>query len=478
MNTNQNLNSGFLDRKLQGLLKAAAVASLIALTPLTSQADNPDSKHNHATGLGHATGSELEVKRLKQTGKGMPSIEGPFPDTVGMELLGQLTNAELGVTRLTNTGAAFLSDIWGWTSPDTGDEYAIVGTSSGVSFVRITDPSNPEFLGIVPTTDTTTIRNFWWDIKTYNNRAYWVTEVNNAGVASFDLTLLKDMSAVPAGTPITDGVERYHGNGYLRAHNISINEATGFAYLTGASKNDPNDPDFTDNGVIILDLNGDEPVEVAQINGIDSHDAQVVNYMGEDTDYAGREIAVIYNGSDLDVGIYDVTDKNNIVEISVTTYAGASYSHQGWLTGDHNYMLMGDEEDELFGISDPKNPDLPDTARTYVWDLRDLDAPKVIGTFDSDAAAIDHNLFIKGDRVYQANYTSGIRVLDISDIASGELKEVAHMDTEPRLPNHNMNHNYNIFVGPWGIYPFFDSGSVIASDGLNGLIITRLPPTP
>ncbi len=439
MNSHMNRNTVFLDGKLQNLLKATALTTMIALMPFASQADNPDSKHNHATGLGHAsklghaTGSELEVKRLNQTGKGMPSIKGPFPDTFNMTLLGQLTNAELGVTRLTNTGAAFLSDIWGWTAPAIGEEnpheYAIVGTSSGVAFVRITDPSNPEFLGIVPTTDTSTIRNFWWDIKTYNNRAYWITEVNNAGVASFDLTLLKDMGQVTAGTAISQGVKRYHGNGYLRAHNISINEATGFAYLTGASKNDPADPAFTDNGVIILDLKGEEPVEVAQINDIDSHDAQVVIYHGPDLNYVGKEIAIIFNGSDLEVGIYDVTDKTDIVELSVTNYAGASYAHQGWLTEDHGYMLMGDEEDELFGISDPKNPDLPDTARTYIWDLTDLKNPFVNGTFDSDAAAIDHNLFVKGNRIYQANYTSGIRVLEFVDISKGKLKEVAHMDT-------------------------------------------------
>ena len=48
------------------------------------------------------------------------------------------------------------------------------------------------------------------------------------------------------------------------------------------------------------------------------------------------------------------------------------------------------------------------------------------------------------------------------------------MDTEPRLPNKKMNHNINIFIGPWGVFPFFDSGTIIASDGLNGLIITRV----
>ncbi len=480
-NRNRFFQRALVRRSARHLACTAAVLSLALAAPFALQADDPDSEHNHATGhkhgnsVGHATGSTLEVKRLKQTGKGMPSIEGPFPDTVNMELLGQLTNAELGVTKLVFTGASFLSDIWGWTSPDTGDEFAIVGTSSGVAFARITDPSNPEFLGLVPTTDDSTIRNFWWDIKTYNNHAYWVTEVNNAGVAIFDLTRLDAMAAAPADTRL-EADARYHGGGYIRAHNISINEASGFAYLTGASKAAAVDPGFTDDGTIILDLADPlAPKEAGQILDIDSHDAQVVDYHGPDADYAGREIAVIFNGTDLEVGIYDVTDKNDIEEISVTTYAGASYAHQGWLTEDHRYMLMGDEEDELFGVSDPKNPNLPKTARTYIWDLQNLDKPVMFSTFDSPAASIDHNLFIKGERVYQAHYTAGIRVLDISDIANGKLTELAHMDTEPRLPNNHMNHNINIFVGPWGIFPYFESGTVIASDGLNGLIITREP---
>jgi len=53
-------------------------------------------------------------------------------------------------------------NIWGWTSPS-GDEYAIVGTSSGVAFARITDPANPEYLGIIPTTnDGTRYRQRSW----------------------------------------------------------------------------------------------------------------------------------------------------------------------------------------------------------------------------------------------------------------------------------------------------------------------------
>ncbi|MDH3466990.1 MAG: choice-of-anchor B family protein [Gammaproteobacteria bacterium] len=421
---------------------------------------------------------DLQLKRSKNTGKGMPSIRGPFPDTEGLEFLGQLTNAELGVSKLVFTGASFLSDIWGWTSPDTNDDYAIIGTTSGVAFVCVTDPTAPRYLGLVPTTNPDTLRNFWWDIKTFDNHAYWTTEVNGAGVTIFDLTRLDCQSEVPPGTLLEEDA-RYDEGGYIRAHNISINEATGFAYLTGVSKDPAVDPDFTDDGVVILDLNDDPkaPVEVGQILGIDSHDAQIVNYANPNSPYFGKEIAFIFNGGDLEVGIYNVENKGNIEQIGVAiTYPGASFTHQGWLTEDHRYLVVGDEEDELFGISDPRNPDLPDTARTHFVELLDLDNWRYMGFFDSPAASIDHNLFVKGDLVYQAHYTAGVRVLDISDleIDVNMVREIAHMDTEPRLPNKNMNHNINIFIGPWGVFPFFESGTIAASDGINGLILMKL----
>jgi choice-of-anchor B domain-containing protein len=409
--------------KLTGWLQVLLFAVITAGLATPSLADRVDRFEELA--------KDLKLKRSKNTGKGMPSIRGPFPDTVGLEFLGQLTNAELGVSRLVFTGASFLSDIWGWTSPDSGDEYAIVGSTSGVAFVRVTDPTAPEFLGLVPTTNPDTLRNFWWDIKTYNNHAYWTTEVNNAGVTIFDLTRLDGLSAAPSDTLLTEDAS-YHGGGYIRAHNISINEDTGFAYLTGVSKDPAVDPGFTDEGLVILDLKIDPlaPVEVGQILGIDSHDAQIVSYAGPDTDYAGREIAFVFNGGDLEIGIYDVTDKNNILEIATPTHPGASFTHQGWLTEDHRFLVVGDEEDELFGISDPRNPDLPDTARTYFFDVQDLNNPNFVGFFDSPAASIDHNLFVKGDRVYQANYTAGVRVLDISNLAVDVnlVSELAHMD--------------------------------------------------
>ncbi len=460
-------------RRTSTLLTAVLVIGL-ALVPFAT-ADHGEQLPKNAKQLGPQQGEVLVAKRAQNTGKGMPSIRGPFPDTEGLDFLGQVTNAELGATRLVFTGASFLSDIWGWTSGDTGDEYAIVGTTSGVAFVRITDPNDPEYLGIVPTTNPNTLLNFWWDIKTYEDHAYWTTEVRDAGVAIFDLTRLDALPEAAPGTVLAEDA-RYSEDGYRAAHNISINEDSGRAYLTGVTKDLSVDPGFTQEGVVILDLTVDPlaPVEVGQIIGIDSHDAQIVDYAGPDADHAGAEVAFVYNGGDRELGIYDVSTPGAVVEISTTTYPGASFTHQGWVTDDHQHLLLGDEGDELDGISDPKNPDLPDTARTYIFDITDLDAPALIGTFDSPEASIDHNLFVKDDKVYQAHYTAGVRVLDASDVANGNLAEIAHMDTEPRIPTNHMNHNINIFVGPWGVFPFFDSGSIVASDGLNGLIIMRL----
>ena len=52
------------------------------------------------------------------------------------------------------------------------------------------------------------------------------------------------------------------------------------------------------------------------------------------------------------------------------------------------------------------------------------------------------------------------------------------MDTEPRLPGKILNINQeerfgNAFLGQWGIFVFEDSGTIIASDLNNGLIVMR-----
>ena len=54
------------------------------------------------------------------------------------------------------------SDIWGWTDPETGREYALVGCEDGTSFVDVTEPCDPKVLGFLPTH---TNLSYWRDIK-------------------------------------------------------------------------------------------------------------------------------------------------------------------------------------------------------------------------------------------------------------------------------------------------------------------------
>ena len=41
------------------------------------------------------------------------------------------------------------NDNWGWTDPENGDEYVLMGTSGGTSFVRINDPTDPEVIAFM-----------------------------------------------------------------------------------------------------------------------------------------------------------------------------------------------------------------------------------------------------------------------------------------------------------------------------------------
>src|SRR5690606_23601201 len=103
----------------------------------------------------------------------------------------------------------------------------------------------------------------------------------------------------------------------------------------------------------------------------------------------------------------DVTDRDSTVALSRASYPNVQYAHQGWLTEDHRFFYMNDEGDEGAGVVEK--------TRTVIWDLSDLDDPIFVGEFLGVTGAIDHNLYVKGDTMFQSNYTSGLRVIDISN---------------------------------------------------------------
>lgn len=81
--------------------------------------------------------------------------------------------------------------------------------------------------------------------------------------------------------------------------------------------------------------------------------------------------------------------------------------------------------------------------------------------------AIDRNLYVQCNRVFQANYTSGLRVLEFGDLATEDIREIAFFDTSPGRDDRS-------FQGAWGVYPYLPSGTLIVSDIGNGLFVLSL----
>lgn len=390
---------------------------------------NPDQADTDNDGIGDACDEANALEPMAICENGFADI---YPCD-GYDLMSHIPISELG-----GAGAEG-NDSWGWTDPSTGKEYALIGTTTGSAFVDISTPTQPVLLGRLPSA---TDNSIWRDIKVYNNYAFIVSEAVDHGMQVFDLTRLRNV-VNPPETFTADA----HYTEFGSAHNIVINEDSGFAYAVGTT---------TFNGGPHF-INIQNPLNPEAAGGFEdesySHDSQVVNYNGPDTDYIGSEILISSNEDE--VVIVDVTDKANPTTISTISYSNIGYTHQGWFTEDMNYFLLGDEIDEInFGLS----------TRTIVFDLSDLDNPVLHMNYNGPTGAIDHNGYVVGNLFYQSNYTAGVRIIDITNISTNSMNEIGYFDSYP--PD-----NSTSFHGAWNVYPFFASGNIVISDIEGGLFI-------
>jgi len=375
-------------------------------------------------------------------------MAGPFPCR-DVDLLAFLPHASIG------GGSG--NDLWGWTDPETGREYAIVGRSSGTAFVDITNPRQPVYIGDLPTH---TVDSIWRGIKVFANHAFIVSEALDHGMQVFDLRQLRAVESpfdvaqgrpfdVAQGKPPARFAANAHYGGFGSSHTLAINAQTGFAYATGTRT--------CQGGLHVVDIRTPAAPVTAGCFSLDgyTHETQCVLYAGPDETYRGREIC--FNSNEDTLTVVDVTEKDQAVQLSRTGYDGSAYTHQGWLTEDHRFFLVNDESDERAF----KHP-----TRTWIWDVSDLDRPVVAGKHDGGTAAIDHNLYIRGNLVYESNYRSGLRILDATDVANGALRDVGFLDVYP-------DDDEPAFNGAWTSYPFFTSGAVAVNGIEQGLFVVR-----
>ncbi|WP_108666845.1 choice-of-anchor B family protein [Euzebya rosea] len=351
------------------------------------------------------------------------------------------------------------SDVWGWTSPTTGEEYVLMGKTNSTAFFRIVTDADTglptlENLGELP--NPATEFSVWKDIKVRGNHAYIVAEASAHGMQVFDLTTLDGLDVDPTREHAALAHYRDASN---TSHNIVINPDTDFAYIVGGtSGNTVNDVLCGRGGLHFVDISDPAVPTSAGCSALDLyvHDAQCVTYHGPDTRFTDHEIC--FNAAEEWVSIVDVTDKAAPVRLGLFPYTRSSYVHQGWLTEDHRFFLLGDETDEqTFGFN----------TRTMIFDFEDLTAPQLPVEYFGPTTAIDHNMYTRDGLLYQSNYAAGLRILDTEGLYDGgTLAEIAHFDVFP-------DHDNASFVGTWSNYPYFDDG-VVAVNAYDGLFLLQV----
>lgn len=369
-----------------------------------------------------------------------------------VDLLSHISFGQISAT------PAASADVWGYVDLNTHREYAIVGFYNGTGIFDVTDPSNPVEIEYLFGPGTT-----WRDIKVYqkydpaqrrwNAYAYVTADNSSEGMFVIDLTGLPHY------------VERSsYVSTFSRAHNVyasNTDYGTGVS-LTGdiptliVAGSNAGGGRFQTYGL-------DNPVAPTFIGDTNSagymHDASsmIVTDSRKDTQCinGGDYCEVLFDFNENEIELWDITNSASPAFLGDTSYSNASYVHSGWWSEDKQYLFGHDELDE-------RNASLLTTLR--VFSLADLRNPTLAGTWTGSTAAIDHNGFVRGNRYYMSNYSQGLTVLDITNPTVPTI--AGYLDTYPISQSAS-------FVGAWGAYPYFHSGTIAISDISSGVYLAK-----
>lgn len=321
-----------------------------------------------------------------------------------------------------------LNDIWGYAV--NGREYALVGTTKGLSIVEVTNPSQPFEKHFVTGATST-----WRDIKTWGHYAYVVHD-NFSGTS--DGIMIVNLNTIDSSNL---DVQHFHPdlviNGqffsYEKAHNLFVDE-NGVLYIFGAN--------VGAGGAIMYDVDTDpeNPILLGVVNRNYYHDGMAQG----DTLWTGA----VYDG---EFEVFDVSNKANPVLLA-RQGTPFSFTHNVWVSEDNKTLFTTDEKRGApvasYDVSDLNNIKKLDEIRTSIY---------------NPDSVIPHNVHVKGDFLVTSYYTSGLQIVDASvpDI----LVETAYYDTSPLKGDG--------YRGAWGAYPYLPSGNILVTDIEEGLFILQ-----
>ena len=380
------------------------------------------------------------------------NLSATFP-CESVSLLSHLSFADLAPT------SARGNDVWGFTDLNTGREYAFMGMENGVAVVDITDPQAPEQVGSGTGSNTT-----WRDIKVYqvfdSAAQRWRAYAYATADAVPDPLMVLDLSGLPNGVERVDFTSDFRAahNEYILNTDYSFGLAqTDQPVLLGIAGSNLS---FGNHRLYSL-ANPRAPALLSVSTAGYAHD--LASYAIKDSRKNSQcvnaqsqpqcQVMTDFNENTLDV--WDVTNPSSPQKLATQPYPNASYVHSGWWSEDGRYVFVQDELDE-------RNVGLNTTIR--VFDMTDLRAPTLVGSWVGPTRAIDHNGYVKGNRYYISNYAEGLTVLDLTNPIAPV--RVGYFDTFPASSD-------TAFVGAWGVYPFFASGVIAVGDINSGLYLLR-----
>lgn len=315
------------------------------------------------------------------------------------------------------------SNIWGYKSP-AGNEYALVGTTTGMSIVDVTNPTVPTLLHNIPGANSD-----WREIRTQNNFAYVTTE----GGGGITIVNLSNLPAVPV-------FKQYTGSGAIagqlnKVHSLHVAENK--LYLHGSN--------LSGGGTLVFSLADPyNPVYLGSYSNRYVHDGFVKNN-------------ILYAGEILDgfMTVLDFTNPAAPVELASLTTPSA-FTHNTWMSTDEKTIFTTDE-----------------VSGSYVtaYDITNLNNITEVGRYRHDnSGSVGHNTYVLNDSlitgfnkdfVITSYYRDGITIVDATDPSN--MIEIGNFDSSPFAgPGFN---------GAWGVYPFLPSGNLLISDIEEGLFV-------
>lgn len=279
-----------------------------------------------------------------------------------------------------------------------GTEWALVGTSAGLSLVDLSNPTQPVERFMVPG-----LSNNWREVRTWQGYAYVTTEADSSGVTIVNLNHLPD--SIPWKTWRGDG---FFVNRVLRNHAVQVHD--GYLYLFGGSN--------IANGAVIADLIDPwNPKIRSKYAATYVHDG----FVRGDTMWTCELNAAQF-------GVIDISNKTNPVLLATHPTPGGF---------NHNCELSADGR-TLFHTQEALN--LPMTA----YDVSNLDDITLLDSYKPSRKPEGevHNVrMMPGDFVVCPSYRGQLTIVDASqpdnmiEIAWDSLGNSLVWDADPYLPS-------------------------------------------